>query len=175
MGASGGAAPQRAPCPGPSPSASSPNFLQPVRLGNQTESRREEDGRRAGLALQLCCTWRTPGCPYCKDVCLCWDVQPAPKARTEERSYKQAYACRAPALPCFLPTPLASFGRGSGSKWPQVWRKALGQRHGWHAMPSAPTHPPPRPPAEGSGARLRQLLPSCPTTWPRATSANVLV
>lgn len=120
-------------------------------------------------------TWRTAGCPYFKDVHLCWDGQPAPKARTEERSYQKAYACRAPALPRFLPAPLASFGRGSGSKWPQVRRKALGQSHGWHAMPLAPTRPPPGPPAGGSGARLRLLLPGCPTTWPRATSANVLV
>lgn len=68
MGASRRAAPQAAPCPGPSLSASFPNFLQPVSLGNQTESRREEDGRRAGLASQLHFTWRIPGCPCCKDA-----------------------------------------------------------------------------------------------------------
>lgn len=174
MGPSKGDAPQGPPRPGSSPFACPPPQISC--RSSAWETREKAGGRKmVEEPGWLYFTWRTAGCPYFKDVHLCWDGQPAPKARTEERSYQKAYACRAPALPRFLPTPLASFGRGSGSKWPQVRRKALGQSHGWHAMPLAPTRPPPGPPAGGSGARLRLLLPGCPTTWPRATSANVLV
>lgn len=51
MGPSEGDAPQGPPHPGSSPVASPPNFLQVISLGNQRESRREEDGRRTGLAV----------------------------------------------------------------------------------------------------------------------------
>lgn len=53
MGPSKGDAPQGPPRPGSSPFACPPppNFLQVISLGNQRESRREEDGRRAGLAV----------------------------------------------------------------------------------------------------------------------------
>lgn len=73
---------------------------------------------------------------------------------------------RTPALPHIL---LAPRGCGWGSKWPQVlWprgRAAVGTRYfGAHA---------PGPPAAGSGAR--RFPPSCPTTWPKATSAKAPV
>lgn len=147
-----------------------PKFLAAHQPG-KPDRKQEGDHRTASLASQLRFTCRTPGRPYCKDVCLCWDAQPAPRGGHTNR--------HAPAEPrrshLFCPHCWRLLSCGWGSKWPQVRRKALGWRRGWHAMPSAPTRPPPGPPAGGSGARLRRLLPTCPATWPGATSANVLV
>lgn len=156
MGAS-----QGAPCPGPSPSASSLNFLQPISLGNQRESRREMVEQPAWH--RSCISLAQPqDAPYCKDVCLCWDTQPAPKARTEGWSYKQTHACRAPALPPFLPTLLASFELWLGFKvatgaeespraQPWLARDAIGahapaartsRRRVWSQAAAAPSHLP---------------------------------
>lgn len=132
------------------------------------ETRKKTGERRSSLILQLCFPWRTHGC---KGLHLYWDTQPAPKARTEEWSYKRVELQHSHIFcpPTDISQPWLGFKVATGTEEspraePRLAHDAL-----------APTHPPPRPPAEGSGARLWLLLAGCPTTWPRAMSANVLV